>query len=1240
MKWTDKQEQVIKTRGRNILVSAAAGSGKTAVLVERIIQKVMDSNNPIDVDRLLVVTFTKAAASEMRQRVLEALEEVAKLDPDNEHLQKQQTYIHNAQITTIDSFCARIVREHFDKIDLDPNTKIIDEAEMQMIQSDVIGKLLEEKYEEQEKGFIALSDRYTDPKNTDNLSTLVASLYKTSMSYIQPIQWLEECRRPYNISGEQDVLESEWFLHNIKTIAASLAECSQQLEMGYEICLTDDSIYNYGEYLKSVKEDIDEAIIIIIPEFKEGVDFDGSIDLDTFNRFRETLLSVSFPTAPRLKNVDESLKNRIVGIRDKVKKELQKIKDTYFAQGIDEITSDIMASKEMVDALVDLTIQFHQRFHAEKNDKCVMDFADQEHYALEILVEIEDDGSFVPTDVAKELAVQYEEIMIDEYQDSNYVQEAILTSVSRGQGINNVFMVGDVKQSIYKFRLANPNLFIDKYDTYSEDEDAPERKIILDKNFRSRKEIINSVNYVFRNLMHRDLGGIEYDSDNELVLGADYLDVPEGQDNSTEFIIVDKNGNENEVRAIAERIKQLVDPAGNFKIQKDNEFVTPKYRDIVILLRGIKNRGDEYVKYLEQEGIPAYCESKTGYYDAKEVRTILDFLKIIDNPYQDIPLASVLRSAMFKFSSEELARIRLVKGEGYLLGSMKEYMVSAKDTELALKIENFIKLLCEYRAMVPYTSVYDFITRICNDTGYIFYINSMPGGKRRGKNIEILKEKAATYDEGAYRGLFNFVRYIDKIKELEMDEGEASVVNENDNIVRIMTIHKSKGLQFPIVFISALDTKFNSKNACETLLAHDKWHLGIDYIDSKLKVKKPTAIKTMIGNIIKEEEYAENIRLLYVAMTRAKEKMILTASLKNAEKTINEWLDSRRVDENVVPYATLMDKNKFSQWLGYAIVKNKGFDNVIRKIGGADVVFTSRYNDNSDISAYYVSEDELTIAEIESDITNALDKEQLQNWDGSIIYDEQLKELIESKLDWAYEFKDAVNIPAKASVTELKVMFGHSEDEEADNSIGRPEKKYKEVVELTFNKPTGTKNLFTGAKLGTAYHRIFELFDMEMEPTRDNIASMLDRYVREGKITKLTRDSVDINKFVAFSKSSLYKRMKEAYMRNELFRERAFLMGVKAKDIIPKCDNDEMIVVQGIIDVCFIEDGKYVIADYKTDNVDNIKELSDKYSLQLQCYAKALNMIDRKGVSELIIYSVKFDDEEPVELSEELKRGE
>lgn len=1190
VKWTNRQLDVINTRNRNILVSAAAGSGKTAVLVERIIKMITDSEDDTDIDQLLVVTFTRAAAGEMKERIRERLEKMAEDNPKDANLRKQLSLIHNASISTIDSFCATVVKENFDKIDLDPNFRIADNTEIEMLKADCVSDLLEEYYEKADEDFMILAKQYSSGKIMDNLGELILELYKKSTGSINPKKWLEKCAGYYEADTLEAVEEMPFIIKLMKIAKSQVEDCLRDMNRALKIAKEPDGP-NYESKLTSFIESIEKIR-----------------DSKNYEEMRKSFNLIESITLVNDKNCDQNKKKAVQNIKNDVNARLGKLKNKLFIQSLEEILYDIKKCKPSVEMIIKLTIEFTDRFTKLKEEKSIMDFNDQAHFALKILNDEDENGNLIPSDVAKEMSHKYKEIMIDEYQDSNFIQEAILSSVSRGQNINNMFMVGDVKQSIYRFRQAEPKLFLSKFDEYSESLDADNCKIILDRNFRSREEVVDAVNSIFDFIMNKNVGGIDYKDGSGLVMGATFEPVPDCQDNVTEAVLVEGEEKKDEASYVAEKILEITDPVNGMKVTgKDGKLRPAKFSDITILLRSLKGNGEIYLEELESKGIPAYSESKTGYYETIEIKTIMSMLTIIDNPRQDIPLATVLKSPMFKFSDEELAIIKSENLCDVFYDNIMIYAANGAEFEIIEKINRFIYLLNKYRDMVNYTGVYDLINEILKDTGYDYYISAMPNGKRRHLNIEALKQKAVNYENISYKGLFNFVRYIEKIQYLDVDDGEASTSSENDNAVKIMTIHKSKGLQFPIVFLC--NTTGKMKPDTDKIAFDEEGGIGVDFIDEELHLKSPTLIKNVIRMENLEEEMAERQRILYVALTRAREKLFIVARCKNLEKTMEKCSTDGSKTSDIMSYSEIVGAGNMFDWM------------------------LKTANESASIALKTIEKSDVEISEIKN-VINESSKEKVIELIEKSKPDSESEEKIKNAFSFVYPYIDDITMKSKASVTEIKKdRLNSSPDEEAENFFVEKEEELPEIIPKFEEHDASMNEILTGAKRGTAYHRVFELLDMECENyTVNTIKEMIDDFVKKGYMEMIEADSIYIKDIVEFTKSSLFKRMKEAEKNNSLFRERKFLMGLPARkfseediEVIerPK-EGEEIMIVQGIIDVCFWEDGEYVIADYKTDNVDTMEELVKRYKIQLECYKIAIEKISGIKVRDMIIYSVKL----------------
>lgn len=1225
--WTPAQQTVIDVRDKNILVSAAAGSGKTAVLVERIIQMVTDVTHPVDIDKLLVVTYTQAAASEMRERILNAIEKKVSENPDNTHLQKQLAYIHNASISTIHSFCLNIIKENFTYVDIDPGFSLADESELTLIKADAMKEVLEKYYEEKSQDFVAFIEKYSTSRSDKEIESIIYKLFNFSMSYPDPIGWLDSCVKRYDVSELKDILESDWMKVIDKNVGYTLIELREKLQKAKKWIEEPDGPYMY-------EEAINEDYYVV----------ESLINATDFNTKRDILIKYipSTLSSKKDENVASSLREIVKNYRTEVKDGLKKLRKDYFQSTIEEQLEYIKMSAPTARIMVELTKDFIQAYKRMKNEKNRIDFNDLEHLALSILVTKNENGDYVPTKAADEIALQFEEIMVDEYQDSNYVQELLISSISRERfGKPNVFMVGDVKQSIYKFRLARPELFIDKYNTYtpvksvkeSDDNSGVNRRIILDKNFRSRNEIVVPTNYVFKQVMNESIGGIVYDEDNYLNLGASYPELPDNQSNRAEFTLIEtksgeieedlssqSNSKQVEAQVVANRIKELVN---SFKVcdKSTGDYRMCKYSDIVILARSVADIMDIYTDIFTNEGIPVYCENQKGFFSATEVVDVLNMLRVIDNPRQDIPLASVLTSGMFDVTNDDLAKVRGKHKKIDYYQAIWKYCESGADIVLKNKLDEIMNLVRKYREMVPYTSIYNLITQILEDTGYYTYISALPGGKRRKANIDMLKEKSVAFENGIYKGLFNFIRYIERIEQYEIESGEASVITENDNSVRLMTIHKSKGLEFPVVFLVSMGKQFNRMDYASKIVIHPDLGVGIDCMDHINKLKVNTLIKKAIISKMRTEDIGEELRVLYVALTRAKEKLIMTATVGNLEKLITSWLGVRFVKDVALPYEKLINANKYSDIIGFSLARNNCFKILLDRVTTDIPFFNVMQGDDSGIDINIINLSDIVIMQSKNIADEEISKISFKEFKCDEVYDRDLRRDLESRLNYKYQYEALGKLYSKMSVSEIKKKQ-YEESEDIDTYHMYEAAKSKSYIPSFVS---GKKQL-DGAFRGTAFHKVFELFDYTIEPNEDNYKEMVQKLLSEGKIDKTSADVIIYSKLVQFAKSDTGMRMKKAWRAGTLMREAKFVMGIPACDIDSKYESDENVIVQGIIDAYFKEDNQIVIVDYKTDYVESINELCDKYKVQLDCYAKAIEKITDMKVKEKIIYSVHLSD--------------
>lgn len=1217
VQWTIEQQKVIELRNRNILVSAAAGSGKTAVLVERIIRLLTEGEHPIDVDRLLIVTFTEAAAAEMKERIRDAIETELEQNPGNLHLQRQATLIHSAQITTIHSFCLSVIRDHFHVIDIDPGFRIAEEGELKLLKQDVLENLLEECYAGGTEEFLELVEKLGSGRTDKKLEELILQLYEYSRSYPQPDRWLRECVDQY---AQCKVFVAEcketacsypaFMIEAEELVRQYLQDMLKILETGMKVCEEPDGPYMYAEMMES-----DQAQIETI------------MQAEHFESMYERMAALKWKVLSRKKDESVSAEKRetVKALRDSVKKMARDLTAAYFYEEPEEIYKDMTDSYRTMHIFAELVNRFSKAFAEEKQNKNLIDFGDMEQFALRILTE-EKEGELVPSVTAREYQEQFYEVMIDEYQDSNLIQEAILTSVSAvSQGKYNIFMVGDVKQSIYRFRLSRPELFMEKYNTYSI-EDGEKQRIDLHRNFRSRTEVLDGVNYIFRQIMCRELGGIQYDDQAALYPGAVFepdvddegisrqemeliLVNPDWPAQTDEDKLQEDSARELEARVTARRIKEIVRTA-NVTDKKTGKLRRAEYRDIVILTRSIKGWADVFSAILAEEGVPAYAGSREGYFETYEVSVLLDYLQLLDNQRQDLPLAAVLTSPFAGLSAQELAEIRLAAGDGFfyeaaekLAGECAEERQSKTaggyTNKLSDKLKEFYTQLTLFREMIPYKAIHELLWNIIEETGYGLYIAAMPGGEQRLANIEMLVEKAAAFEGTSYKGLFNFVRYIEQLQKYNVDYGEANISDEQANTVRIMSIHKSKGLEFPIVFVVGMGKKFNTRDVTGSIIIHPEWGVGLDSVDLERRTKIPTLLKKVIQQKVKLENLGEELRVLYVALTRAKEKLIMIGQA--GEKQIAQVQDFHPSDNSKsggsLPFYQLSGAKTYLDWVLPALLK-AGAPVVIRVAGPQETELIEGIEREGEVLA----------------------RDVLEHWNGQQVYDERLREHLNNQFGYSYPYADEQKLKLKFTVSELKKR-AYLKEESGEIVYEEPE-----AVPLIPRFLQGEETL-TGASRGSAYHKLLELLDFRQMYDEKSLADTIEEMKTDGKLSGEMAECIRIPDILNFWGCTAGERMRKAAALSKLYKEQPFVLGVDAKKIYPDTVSDETILVQGIIDVYFEEDGELVVLDYKTDKVRTAGQLKEKYHAQLDYYAQALEQLLHKKVKEKIIYSFTLGEE-------------
>ncbi|MDU6328038.1 MAG: helicase-exonuclease AddAB subunit AddA [Clostridium sp.] len=1223
-KWTEEQLKAIETRRCNLLIAAAAGSGKTAVLVERIIRIITNEEDPVDIDRLLVVTFTSAAASEMRERIASAITKALEKSPNSKNLQKQLTLLSRANITTMHSFCLDVIKNNFHIIDLDPAFRILDETEGMLLRSEVLEELFEDKYENDDKEFLDLVEAYSDSKSDDKLKDIVLDLYKFSMSGPWPQRWLRDKSEEFNINTIEELDKSSWMKVFIENLVIELQGLISMEEKALELC---EETSGLEPYIDTFRDDI-TMLRMIYEHLGAGVE-------EIYNR----LSSASFSKLKtvRKNNVsNENVQGRVKSIRDDVKKKINKLRDEIFSMTPDEMLHSVKASYTYMKALSSLVIEFQDRFSNAKKEKGALDFNDLEHLCLKILTS-EDSG------VADNFKEYFDEVLVDEYQDSNAVQEAIIDLVSRKYSNDpNVFMVGDVKQSIYRFRQAKPELFLEKYNTYSKKQ-GKNIKIQLYKNFRSRDEVIKGVNYIFKEIMSRVVGELEYTDEEALNLGASYSKTEDDNyvvggkielnilDKSTEVeeeVLIEEEdlGTINlEARIVANRIKELLSNKDGkvFKVldKGTGEYRPVTYKDIVILLRATKNWSEVFLDELGAEGIPVYADTGSGYFESIEIRTIMSLLKVIDNPMQDIPLIALLRSPIMSFSAEDLTNIRLVDKDKYFYENIISISKEEFDCEKELieKCNIFLERLSVWRKKSIYTPIDEFIWYLYTDTAYYGYVGAMPNGVLRQANLRILFQRAKQYEQTSFKGLFNFINFINKLRKSSGDMGSAKVLGENEDVVRIMSIHKSKGLEFPVVFVCGSGKQFNLMDLNNNILYHEELGFGPELVDLDKRVSYPTLPKEAIKQRIRLETLSEEVRILYVAFTRAKEKLIITGAVNGLEKWITKCCNAAALDKDIILPSEVLKGKSYLDWIGMAICKHKDGEILRELVGSNDI----RIKD--DLSTWSVktwTKSDLVVDKKDSDVDEINEDNLLINSDCSSVDKE-----IERRLDFRYKFRESTLIKSNFSVSELKKKNFEQVP------VIDTENLFKEDICNIKPKFLQEERGLTAAEKGTAIHFVMQKIDLSRVNTIEEIKIQLKDFVDMELLSKEEYKVINPYKVKKFFISKLGERMLSAYNRGDIvYRELPFYTEIDVHRInpdLPKEVEGDKVRLQGVIDSFFYEDNEVILLDYKTDYVEqsNEEELINKYRIQIQYYKEALEKITKTKIKECYLYSFYLEKE-------------
>ena len=1215
VKWTNEQLQAIQEKDSNILVAAAAGSGKTAVLVERIIHKIIDEQ--MDIDKILVVTFTNAAASEMRERILEAIYKKLEENPENVHLQRQIILLNKASICTIHSFCLDVIHNHFYEIDLPSNFKIADTAEIDLLKQEVLDDLFEQKYTENDKDFIELLENYTNYRGDEALQELVLKIYKFIQSSPFPLKWLQEKLELLKIE-DKDISQTIWGKLIIQAVEDDIQESIMQLET------VKSKMALYPEMTKFYQKICEDLIIIK--------------DLQNYNSWDELyikLLNFNFSKWPVDKKVTNDLKEDSKEIRDKVKKHIKEKTAKLLSCSQEQAVKDLKIITPILEKLANLVTEFTKNFAEKKKEKNCIDFNDIEHFALKILL----DENNNPTEVAKKYKEKFEEIAIDEYQDSNLVQEAILTSISKG---NNIFMVGDVKQSIYKFRQARPELFLQKYDEYKNKEEKTQEdnlKIQLFRNFRSRQNILNITNLVFESIMSKELGDINYNENEYLNYGANYPEPEEIKNYAgiAELDIIDLKEDESitafegeedeeeqerveddvlEAKFVANKIQELLN-SDYMVFDKKQGYRKIRPKDIVILLRATSNLSPIYEKELSDLELPVFSDTSGTYLDTVEIQTILSVLKIIDNPLQDIPLVVVLRSSICNFTDNDLITIRLTdRNCNFYEALIKTRLIC--DGDLKNKIESFLEKLEKWKSISQYMPLDEFIWQIYLDTGYYQYVGLLPNGAMRQANLKTLFEKAKQYEKASFKGLFNFIQFIDKLKKQNGDLASAKLIGENEDVIRIMSIHKSKGLEFPVVFLCNSHKKFNMQDLNDNILLHQDIGFGPTIMDTTKKIKYSSIAKDAIKLKMKQETLSEEQRILYVALTRAKEKLYITGRSKDFTKYVqdkNKVLEMYE-SENIKLDAKLMKKaNSYLDWIMCVYLFNQGRTITLKgeQYKLSDII-TLNVSNKKDLLKTLAKEEVVEQIDLKEKIGQILKNKSDEENKKS---EQALKELLE----WKYDYIVDTTLPTKSSVTKIKQE--KIKLEEILKGIESEEVEYKKSYTPKFMQED---KKISNAEKGTLVHLCIQRLDERKDYELKDIQNMILNLVEKEIITKNEADAIDVNLIYQYTKSQLFEELRQA---KEVHKEQPFYINIPAKDVVSEAENSKKnILVQGIIDLYYIDkNDNLVLIDFKTDyisNEPNAKEkILEKYKVQLEIYKTALEQALGRKVNKTAICLVK-----------------
>lgn len=1304
MKWTQDQKKIIDSRNCNLLVSAAAGSGKTAVLVERIIQMISDKNNPMDIDELLVVTFTKAAAAQMRDKIAMAIEKMLEQEPSNEHYIRQINYIHKANILTIDSFCYQVVKEHFHVLGIDPGIRVGEAGELGLLREEILEQVMEEFYEKN-SDFVRFSEAFSADKNDSKVEEYILKVYNICSSYPRPSEWIREAKKSLHIESEEEFVALSFVQQYFEEVHSTAKGIKENILKALE------KVRNIDGPLHMEKALLSDVMMI-----------DDLISAKNYTQFH-AVAECKFASLGRGKKgeFDEDIAEQVKKSREAYKKQINALLDA-FKLPFEMVLEQFAKQENMLTALLDITECFRNRFLEAKLERGILEFSDVEHFALQILCkEYDENGAPIPSDIGKEMSEDFREILIDEYQDSNFLQEAILKCVSTlHKGEYNIFMVGDVKQSIYSFRMARPDLFMEKYHTYDVENGADCRKLLLKNNFRSRSNVLETVNYLFYQIMGEDLGGIEYTSEEALVPGREF---PDGVNDSVELLIGESKGfeflkasdeamtaekeetldenledigkKELEASIVARRILAMLGRDGSKPYQVTDVIVDEntgvekevlrdvRLSDMVILFRAPSSFQQIFFEVLMNYGIPVKVQNESGYLDTTEIQLVLSLLRVLDNPHNDVEVAAVLRSYFGKFNSDELALLALIKrymvkqmdGNLYLYQvvkalsdySKKEAIDEIINTHLAdhrtqievdicKKCRDVISLVEALQDKKAFMTVSKLVSDIYYETGYYYYVEVMPEGQQRVRNLDLLYEECRQFDNGGTRTLFDFLMFIAKIQKKAISLGGDPAPESTDEVVRIMSIHKSKGLEFPVVFVSGIGKNFNLMDTKTPLIIHSDYYVGAKYIDTDRRCGNDTFARKAFASLMTTESIAEELRILYVALTRAKEKLIMTGVTPDITALVRKYENVATRKEQKLSYAVVHTANNYLDMITMACMRNATFHGAMGDVRSrldskTGEILSAEYelsvameepNIHLEVAVYDFYD--LTVQHVQSSLEKQMNRE--QKLESLAHAKAATRALIEEHMSWEYVNEPYTLQKSKLSVTEIKRMY--ETDYVPSDVVEHPSVRRDEYVAPMPQFVAGVQSMDAAAK-GTWMHKLMELFPNAEAVTREQVQNALNDMWDNGRLPEETRSFITTDKVYTFATSNLGKRMHEAAKQGNLFKEKQFVVGVPAKRLMQSrlqtkvsvendntsttdlsmdelrqlSDTNTPIVVQGIIDAYFREGDKLILLDYKTDKVKEGQEgvLVKRYETQLRYYKETLEQLTGLEVAESYIYS-------------------